>query len=97
MVPSAPCMVRPPGTVMLWPDTFSNAFHPGVARAAVAVLTDAGFEVRVPNRPVCCGLTWISTGQLATAKQVLRRTLTALRPALAASIPVVVLEPAGAR
>jgi Fe-S oxidoreductase len=42
---------------------------------------------------VCCGLTWISTGQLRVAKRVLRRTLTALAPTLRTSTPVVVLEP----
>ena len=42
------------------------------ARAAVEVLEAAGWRVRVPDRPVCCGLTWISTGQLGIAKRVLR-------------------------
>ena len=81
------------GEVLLWPDTFSNNFHPEVARAAVDVLTDAGFRVSTPPRTVCCGLTWVSTGQLATARRVLTRTLDALRPQLRAGTPVVVLEP----
>ncbi|WP_282778520.1 MULTISPECIES: FAD-binding and (Fe-S)-binding domain-containing protein [unclassified Nocardia] len=81
------------GSVLLWPDTFTNNFEPEVARAAVRVLNAAGFTVRIPTRAVCCGLTWISTGQLATAKCVLRRTLRALRPELRAGTPVVVLEP----
>jgi Fe-S oxidoreductase len=42
---------------------------------------------------VCCGLTWISTGQLGTAKRVLARTLRTLKPWLAAGVPVVGLEP----
>jgi Fe-S oxidoreductase len=42
---------------------------------------------------VCCGLTWISTGQLDGARRQLRRTLRALAPALDAGIPVVGLEP----
>lgn len=79
--------------VLLWPDTFVNNFDPAVGKAAVAVLEAAGFTVEVPRRTVCCGLTWISTGQLTTAKRVLRLTLTALRPALQAGTPVVVLEP----
>jgi Fe-S oxidoreductase len=79
--------------VILWPDTFSNNFHPEVARAAVAVLERAGFQVEVPTRPMCCGLTWMSTGQLGMASRILRRTLRALRPALRAGVPVVVLEP----
>lgn len=81
------------GTVVLWPDTFTNNFDPHIARAAAAVLVDAGFSVEVPLSTVCCGLTWISTGQLGIAKGVLRRTLKALRPALRSGTPVVVLEP----
>jgi FAD/FMN-containing dehydrogenase/Fe-S oxidoreductase len=79
--------------VILWPDTFTGNFHPEIAEAAVAVLERAGFVVEVPARPLCCGLTWISTGQLGIAKRVLNRTLRALRPALRAGVPVVVLEP----
>lgn len=55
------------GRVLLWPDTFVNNFEPKVGQAAVAVLESAGFDVEVPPRTVCCGLTWISTGQLRTA------------------------------
>ncbi|MET8404557.1 FAD-linked oxidase C-terminal domain-containing protein [Streptomyces sp900116325] len=82
-----------PRTVVLWPDTFSTYFHPAIAKAAVRVLEDAGFQVAVPVRAVCCGLTWISTGQLATAKKVLRRTLDVLRPWIEAGTPMVGLEP----
>ncbi len=81
------------GPVLLWPDTFTNSFHPGVARSAVAVLEAAGFEVHVPTQPVCCGLTWISTGQLGIARQVLRRTIDILRAEIRAGVPVVGLEP----
>jgi FAD/FMN-containing dehydrogenase/Fe-S oxidoreductase len=79
--------------VILWPDTFSNNFHPEVARDAVTVLERAGFTVDVPAKPVCCGLTWISTGQLGVARRVLRRTIKSLLPDLRAGVPVVVLEP----
>ena len=58
----------PKGPVVLWPDTFTNNFGTDVARDAVDVLESAGFEVRVPDQAVCCGLTWISTGQLQIAK-----------------------------
>ncbi|MDQ0994355.1 FAD-binding and (Fe-S)-binding domain-containing protein [Streptomyces sp. V3I7] len=80
-------------TVLLWPDTFTNYFRPSVARSAVRLLEDAGFRVAVPATPLCCGLTWISTGQLAVAQRVLRRTLHKLRPWLEAGVPVVGLEP----
>lgn len=81
------------GRVVLWPDTFSNYFHPTVLASAVEVLEDAGFTVVVPDEPVCCGLTWISTGQLRTAKRVLRHTVSVLRDELRAGTPVVGLEP----
>ncbi|MFD8520353.1 FAD-binding and (Fe-S)-binding domain-containing protein [Streptomyces capillispiralis] len=42
---------------------------------------------------VCCGLTYISTGQLDRARTVLRRTLDLLEPVLATDAPLVVLEP----
>ena len=35
---------------------------PQIGRAAVEVLEDAGWEVEIPTEPLCCGLTWISTG-----------------------------------
>jgi FAD/FMN-containing dehydrogenase/Fe-S oxidoreductase len=82
-----------PRTVVLWPDTFSTFFHPAVARSAVRVLEDAGFRVTVPRQAVCCGLTWISTGQLGTARKVMERNLRALRPWIEAGTPVVGLEP----
>jgi FAD/FMN-containing dehydrogenase/Fe-S oxidoreductase len=81
------------GPVLLWPDTFTNHFHPAVGRAAVQVLEDAGYRVQIPTQSLCCGLTWISTGQLGVAKRVLARTAAALEPALRAGTPVVGLEP----
>ena len=81
------------GPVLLWPDTFTNNFDPAIARDAVEVLQAVGFTVTVPDRALCCGLTWISTGQLGVAKKVLGRTLRALRPVLRAGTPILVLEP----
>src|SRR5262249_37258437 len=77
----------------LWPGTFTNRLQPRIPAAAVRVLEAAGFRVLVPPRTVCCGLTWISTGQLATAQRVLRRSLRVLAPYLRAGLPVVGLEP----
>ncbi|MFC8241621.1 FAD-binding and (Fe-S)-binding domain-containing protein [Streptomyces chartreusis] len=42
---------------------------------------------------VCCGLTYVSTGQLERARAVLRRTLDLMEPVLGTAAPVVVLEP----
>jgi FAD/FMN-containing dehydrogenase/Fe-S oxidoreductase len=79
--------------VLLWVDTFTNAFSPHVAQAAVAVLEAAGYSVQITGRTVCCGLTWVSTGQLDGARKQLRRALDDLGPVLAAGIPIVGLEP----
>ncbi|MEV0092469.1 FAD-binding and (Fe-S)-binding domain-containing protein [Streptomyces sp. NPDC050738] len=56
------------------------------------------FTLRIPRRlrraSVCCGLTYVSTGQLDRARAVMRRTLDLLDPLLAdGDLPVVVLEP----
>jgi FAD/FMN-containing dehydrogenase/Fe-S oxidoreductase len=79
--------------VVLWPDTFTNAFDPSIGMDAVAVLEALGYRVEVPAKRVCCGLTWVSTGQLGVAKRVVRRTLETLQPWLDAGVPVVGLEP----
>ena len=79
--------------VLLWVDTFTDYFTPEVGQAAVRVLEAAGYAVRITSEPVCCGLTWISTGQLDGARRQLRRSLDALNPAIAAGTPVVGLEP----
>ncbi|CAM5337894.1 FAD-binding and (Fe-S)-binding domain-containing protein [Streptomyces aurantiogriseus] len=81
------------GTVLLWPDTFTNHFHPHLGQAAVRVLEAAGWRVTMPAEPLCCGLTWISTGQLATAKRVLTRTVRHLAGHVRAGGLVVGLEP----
>ncbi|NUR84133.1 MAG: FAD-binding oxidoreductase, partial [Nonomuraea sp.] len=88
--PSGP---RLRGEVLLWPDTFMNAFHPRIGAAAVRVLEAAGFTVRLPPRTACCGLTWISTGQLGIAKRVIKRTVRMLRDPVRRGLPVVSLEP----
>ncbi len=79
--------------VMLWVDTFTNHFTPQVGIAAVQVLEAAGYSVRVPKRRLCCGLTWISTGQLTIARKMLHRSVAALTEHAQAGLPIVGLEP----
>jgi FAD/FMN-containing dehydrogenase/Fe-S oxidoreductase len=81
------------GTVLLWPDTFTTYLAPGIAAAAVGALERLGFRVEMPRQPVCCGLTWISTGQLRVARAVLRHSVGVLAPWLRAGTPVLGLEP----
>ncbi|NSC22345.1 FAD-binding oxidoreductase [Streptomyces albus subsp. chlorinus] len=79
--------------VVLWPDTFTNYLSPEAGTAAVRVFRDAGLRPVVPPQQVCCGLTYVSTGQLNRARTVMRRTLDRIEPALDAGLPVAVLEP----
>ncbi len=79
--------------VVLWPDSFNNYLTPSVLEAAHEVLTAAGYDVVLPDRGVCCGLTWVSTGQLGVARRVLDRTLSVLAPYLDDGYEVAGLEP----
>ncbi|MEV6782835.1 (Fe-S)-binding protein, partial [Streptomyces sp. NPDC051098] len=80
-------------TAVLWPDTFTDHLSPEVGRAAVRVMESAGLGLVVPPGRVCCGLTYVSTGQLDRARTVMRRTLDTVEPLLDLGAPVVVLEP----
>jgi FAD/FMN-containing dehydrogenase/Fe-S oxidoreductase len=84
---------RAGAAVLLWVDTFTDYFAPEVGQDAVRVLEAAGYSVQITRKPVCCGLTWISTGQLDGARRQLRRSLDALDDAVRAGLPVVGLEP----
>ncbi len=81
------------GPVLLWPDTFTNFFQPGIARAAVEVLEASGFRVEIPGRDLCCGRPLYDSGQLDTAQHLLRDVLAVLREPIRAGVPLVVLEP----
>jgi len=91
---AGPAAARPSGDrAVIWADTFTRAFSPQVAEAAVAVLAEAGFEVIVPDRSWCCGLTWISTGQLRGARARLRAAVAGLAPYAEQGMTIVGLEP----
>lgn len=79
--------------VVLWPDTFTEHLSPSVGKAAVQVLEAADVPYALPPGPVCCGLTYVSTGQLDQARTVMRRTLDRMEPLLDAGLPLLVLEP----
>ena len=84
----------PDPDVVVWVDTFTNRFAPEVADAAVTVLESAGQRVRVlAFGDECCGLTWLSTGQLEQARSRLTRLLHRLADEVPGDTPVVVLEP----
>jgi Fe-S oxidoreductase len=66
------------------------------------LLRAAGYRVHVaraatgdaePNRPLCCGRTYLASGLVDEARREAQRVLLSLRPALARGTPVVGLEP----
>ncbi|QOR45996.1 FAD-binding and (Fe-S)-binding domain-containing protein [Trueperella pecoris] len=79
--------------VMMWADSFSETLDTAGAQAMVAVLQGAGYTVLIPPRDVCCGLTWITTGQLDHAKKELSNLLDVLAPFAASGVPIVGVEP----
>ena len=85
-------------TVVLFADTFSNNFEPEILHAARRVLEAAGQRVAVawPNigsRALCCGRTFLATGQVDRAQEEAERLLEAVYPFVARGVPVVGLEP----
>ncbi len=84
--PATGAAAVPGQPVVLWVDTFTEHFDPAVGQAAVRVLEHLGFAVTVTRERVCCGLTWVSTGQLDGAKRQLRASLDALDSATAAAL-----------
>ena len=81
------------GTVVVWPDTFSDAFWPGRASATLAVLSGIGESVAVPSKWGCCGRPLYDFGMLRQARRALSVVLDILDPWVADGVPVVVPEP----
>lgn len=83
--------------VVLWADTFNNAYEPEHLHAALAVMHQLGFRVAISGAasvtPLCCGRTHLSVGMIEEARGLAQQTLAALAPALARGVPVVGLEP----
>ncbi len=81
------------GRVLVWVDSFTDCFESATFPAAVQVLARLGYEPTVLDRTACCGLTWISTGQLDGARRQLERAARVLAPYVAEGVPIVGLEP----
>ncbi|MEU8895292.1 FAD-binding and (Fe-S)-binding domain-containing protein [Nocardia sp. NPDC048505] len=91
--PGAPLPRESTPPVLLWVDTFTDAFDPDIALATIELLRSLGHRVRVPRRRICCGLTWISTGRLDAARARLRATVDELDDHVRAGGVVLGLEP----
>lgn len=84
---------RKPARVVLWADSFTDGLDPQIPEAMIAVLEDAGFEVFVSAGDACCGVTWISTGQLDGARKRLEHLLKVLGPWAVNGVPIIGVEP----
>ena len=79
--------------VVIWVDSFTDGFETSTTDALIDVLRAAGYDPQFLNQHACCGLTWITTGQLDGARHQLRHALDVLHPIVAAGVPVVGIEP----
>ncbi|HEY3802799.1 MAG TPA: FAD-binding and (Fe-S)-binding domain-containing protein [Kofleriaceae bacterium] len=79
--------------VILWPDTFNDAFYPSILHDAVRVLSRAGYAVTIPKHRLCCGRPLYDFGFVQQARRLWERTLDELAPDIAAGVPIVGLEP----
>ncbi|HEX3472391.1 MAG TPA: FAD-binding and (Fe-S)-binding domain-containing protein [Silvibacterium sp.] len=89
--PQIPSQARQ--TVVLWPDTWNNYYHPETLAAAHNVLTSAGFSVRLPREHICCGRPLYDFGFLTEARAYLERVMERLAPEIDAGRPIIFLEP----
>jgi Fe-S oxidoreductase len=84
---------------VLFADTLNRFFEREAIEAAIAVLDAAGYRVRLPRpaggerRPLCCGRSYLSTGEVEQARREAERALTALAPYAERGTPIIGLEP----
>jgi Fe-S oxidoreductase len=88
--------------IVLLVDTFTRHYEPDIAQAAIEVLEAGGYQVTIatttndipePDRPLCCGRTYLAQGMIEEARHEARRLLVALLPHVRAGRLVVGLEP----
>ena len=80
-------------TVLLWPDTWNNYYHPQTLVAAETVLTEAGFAVENPEGHICCGRPLYDFGFLDHARAYLARVLDRMASRIDERMPFIFLEP----
>lgn len=78
---------------VIWPDTFTNHFHPQALHAAASVMEKLGCRVALPTSVACCARPLYAEGMLDLARKQLAATLRVLEPAVTRELPVIVLEP----
>lgn len=95
-IPSSPDGQYP---IVLFVDTFNRYFEPENLRSAVRVLKNAGYcpfypEPKEKNqKPLCCGKTHLSVGNISKAKKAAERLVETYLPYAKKGLPIVGLEP----
>ena len=85
--------------IVLFVDTFNRYFEPENLRSAVRVLKNAGYYPFYPEpkqkkqKPLCCGKTHLSVGNITKAKQAADRLVETYLPYAKKGLPIVGLEP----
>ncbi|MCP5013423.1 MAG: FAD-binding protein [Aestuariibacter sp.] len=86
------------GEVVLLVDTFERYFEPEIARAALKVLSAAGYQVQLlrpldGGHPLCSGRTFLAVGMVDEARVEAQRVLKAVKPYVERGVPIIGLEP----
>ncbi len=79
--------------VLVWVDSFTDVFEGTALASLIYVLDQAGYAPEVLTETACCGLTWITTGQLNGARKQLRHALDILYPYAEEGVPIIGMEP----
>ena len=84
--------------VVLFADTFNRIYERENLDAALRVLIEGGYRVRLPRpagqaRPLCCGRTFLSAGLVDHARTELDRLVATFAPFAMRGVPIVGLEP----
>jgi Fe-S oxidoreductase len=98
---SAEDVLKASKPVVLFVDTFNGYFESENAWAAHDVLSAAGYQVHIasrtkqdsPGQHLCCGRTYLASGQVSKAKEHAKALLEALLPFAQKGIAIVGLEP----
>ncbi len=87
--------------VVLFVDTFTRYFEPNIAKAATTVLEAGGYRVHMaetasdvsdPDRPLCCGRTFLAQGLVEFARNEVKRLLHSLGPHIRQGRTIIGLE-----
>lgn len=78
--------------VVLFNDTYTNYYEPGIGRAAIDLLMACGYDIVIADAG-CCQRPAISKGLLRDAKKKGEATLQKLRPYAEQGLPILFLEP----